>query len=77
MYAPAALLASAGVFMLFSLMGAQEISVGRAGLKFFYIALGAALGSFVAGRAADRFFALGRPPVICCLLVLLGLMTLV
>ncbi len=59
------------------LMEVQQTSVGRAGLKFFVIAIGAAAGSFIAGWATDRFFDGRRAPVTCVLLVLLGVLTLV
>lgn len=51
--------------------------MGKAGLKFFVIAIGAAAGSFVAGWATDRFYGGRRAPVACMLLLLLSVLTLV
>jgi len=59
------------------LIEVQHSSVGKAGLKFFVIAIGAAAGSYLAGWATDRFFGGRRAPVICALLVSLALLTLV
>ena len=54
----------------------QEGGVGKASLKYIVLALGAAAGSLLAGWATDRFFGSRRAPVICILLVLLGVQTL-
>ena len=59
------------------LMEAQDVRVGKAGLQFFVIAIGATAGSYLAGRATDRYFGGRRAPVICLLMALLGLLTLV
>ena len=58
------------------LMEVQQTTIGKAGLKYCVIALGAVLGSYCAGVATDRFFGGRRAPVVCLLLVLLGLLTL-
>ena len=58
------------------LMEVQQTTIGKAGLKYCVIALGAVLGSYCAGVATDRLFGGRRAPVICLLLVLLGLLTL-
>lgn len=50
-------------------------SIGKAGLKIAVLPLGGIAGSFLAGWMTDRFFGGRRAPVICTLLVLLGLMT--
>jgi sugar phosphate permease len=59
------------------LMQTRELPVGKAGLNFFVIAIGAAAGSYLAGWATDRFFGSRRAPVICLLMGLLGLLSLV
>ena len=46
--------------------------VGKAGLQFFVIAIGATAGSYLAGWATDRFFGSRRAPMICILMVILG-----
>ena len=58
------------------LMETQNIRVGAAGLQFFVIAIGATAGSYLAGWATDRFFGGRRAPVICLLMLLLGVLTL-
>ncbi len=58
------------------LMEVQDIGVGKAGLNYVVLAIGAAAGSFVAGWATDRFFGSRRAPVICLLLVCLSVLTL-
>ncbi len=58
------------------LVEVQESGVGVAALKYVVLPLGAIAGSFVAGWATDRFFERRRAPVICILLVGLGLLTL-
>jgi sugar phosphate permease len=58
------------------LMEVQQTTIGKAGLKYCVIALGAVLGSYCAGVATDRFFGGRRAPVVCLLLLLLGLLTL-
>jgi sugar phosphate permease len=55
----------------------QKSGVGEASLKYVVLALGAVAGSYLAGWATDRYFGGRRAPVICILLVLLGVMTLV
>lgn len=49
----------------------------KSAVKYAVLPIGGILGSFTAGWATDRFFAGRRAPVICGLLVSLGLMTLV
>ena len=58
------------------LMETQQIRVGKAGLQFFVIAIGATAGSYLAGWATDRFFGGRRAPVICLLMIVLGMLTL-
>jgi MFS family permease len=58
------------------LMEVREMPVGKAGLNFFVIAIGATAGAYLAGWATDRFFSSRRAPVICMLMVLLGVLTL-
>jgi len=57
-------------------MKAQNISIGKATLNYVVLAVGAIAASYVAGWATDRFFGSRRAPVICLLLVCLGLLTL-
>jgi sugar phosphate permease len=59
------------------LMETQKVGVGKAGLQYVVIAIGATAGAYLAGRATDRFFSSRRAPVICLLMILLGLLTLV
>jgi sugar phosphate permease len=59
------------------LMETQDVGVGKAGLQFFVIAIGATAGSYLAGWATDRFFGSRRAPVICILMAVLGGLTLV
>jgi sugar phosphate permease len=59
------------------LMAAQKIGVGKATLNYVVLAIGAVAGSYLAGWATDRFFGGRRAPVICVLLVALGVLTLV
>jgi len=58
------------------LMSAQSIGVGKATLNYVVLAAGAVAGSYLAGWATDRFFGSRRAPVICLLLVCLGVTTL-
>ena len=58
------------------LMEVQHTSIGKAGLKYCVIAIGAVAGSYFAGVATDRYFSGRRAPVICILLLLLSLTTL-
>ncbi len=58
------------------LMDVQETTIGKAGLKYCVIAVGAAAGSFLAGIATDRLFGGRRAPVIAILLTTLGVSTL-
>ncbi len=55
----------------------QQTGVGAAGLKYAVLPLGGIVGALMAGWATDRFFAGRRAPVICGMLVLLGVLTLV
>lgn len=57
------------------LVDTQRIGVGRATLQFFVIAIGATAGSYLAGWATDRFFSSRRAPVVCLLMVLLGVLS--
>lgn len=54
----------------------QKTGVDTAALKIAVLPLGGVLGAYLAGWASDRFFASRRAPVICILLVCLGLLTL-
>jgi sugar phosphate permease len=54
----------------------QETGVGKAGLKFAVLPFGAVFGSYLSGWATDRFFGGRRAPVICVLLVMLGVLSL-
>ncbi|MFQ5734496.1 MAG: MFS transporter, partial [Planctomycetaceae bacterium] len=58
------------------LMEVQDTGVGKAGLKYVFIAVGAAAGAYISGWATDRFFGGRRIPVIAGLLVALGVLTL-
>ncbi len=58
------------------LMDVQGTTIGKAGLKYCVIAVGAAAGSFLAGVATDRLFGGRRAPVITILLTTLGATTL-
>ncbi len=58
------------------LMDVQQTTIGKAGLKYCVIAVGAAAGSFLAGIATDRLFGGRRAPVIAILLTVLGISTL-
>ncbi|GJM27282.1 MAG: regulatory protein UhpC [Phycisphaerae bacterium] len=55
----------------------QGTGVGKASLKYLILPMGAVAGSFLAGWMTDRFFGGRRAPVICGLLVTLGVLTLV
>lgn len=59
-----------------ALKDVQSSGVGEAALKYVVLAVGAIAGSYLAGWATDRFFNSRRAPVICILLVLLGIATL-
>uniref|UniRef100_A0A7C2NY52 MFS transporter n=1 Tax=Schlesneria paludicola TaxID=360056 RepID=A0A7C2NY52_9PLAN len=59
------------------LIETQDVKVGKAGLQFFVIAIGATAGSYLAGWATDRFFGSRRAPVICLLMALLGGLSLI
>ena len=54
----------------------QETGVGDAGAKYMCLPLGGVAGALVTGWATDRFFGGRRAPVICALLVALGLLTI-
>jgi len=58
------------------LMKVQSIGVGKAGLNYVVLAVGAVAGSYLAGWATDRFFGNRRAPVICVLLIALAALTL-
>lgn len=53
------------------------LSVGKAGLQYVVIAVGATAGAYLAGWATDKFFGSRRAPVICILMAILGALTLV
>lgn len=57
------------------LVDTQSIGVGKATLQFFVIAIGATAGSYLAGWATDRFFGSRRAPVVCLLMLLLGVLS--
>jgi sugar phosphate permease len=59
------------------LMETNNLPIGKAGLQFFVIAIGAAAGSYLAGWATDRFFGSRRAPVICILMAALGALSFV
>jgi sugar phosphate permease len=59
------------------LMETRDVRVGKAGLQFFVIAIGAVAGSYLAGWATDRWFGGRRGPVICVLMAVLGGLSLV
>jgi sugar phosphate permease len=59
------------------LMETRDIEVGKAGLQFFVIAIGAVAGSYFAGWASDRLFGGRRAPMVCVLMALLGGLTLI
>jgi sugar phosphate permease len=60
------------------LMETQKgLTVGKAGLQYVVIAVGATAGAYLAGWATDKFFGSRRAPVICILMTLLGALTLV
>lgn len=59
------------------LISVQKIGVGKAGLNYVVLAIGAVAGSYLAGWCTDRFFQSRRPPMICILLVALAGMTLI
>lgn len=54
----------------------QEGGLGKSALKIAVLPIGAVAGVFLSGWATDRFFGNRRAPVICILLLLLGVMTL-
>ena len=54
----------------------QATGLGAAALQLSVLPAGAVAGVFLSGWATDRFFGNRRAPVICVLLVLLGVMTL-
>ena len=54
----------------------QGTGVAMAAFKYAVLPLGGIAGSFISGWATDRFFDSRRAPVICILLVSLGVLTL-
>jgi OPA family glycerol-3-phosphate transporter-like MFS transporter len=58
------------------LLEVQAGSVGVAALKYSVLPLGGIVGTLAAGWATDRFFDGRRVPVVCGMLVMLGLLTL-
>jgi MFS family permease len=59
------------------LMETQNVGVGKAGLQYVVIAIGATAGAYLAGWATDKYFGSRRAPVICLLMIVLGGLTLV
>ena len=59
------------------LMETQNVGVGKAGLQYVVIAIGATAGAYLSGWATDRYFGSRRAPVICLLMIVLGGLTLV
>jgi sugar phosphate permease len=55
----------------------QDTGVGKAALKYAVLPLGGILGAFLSGWLSDRFLGGRRSPVVCVMLVLLGVLTLV
>jgi sugar phosphate permease len=58
-------------------METRDVAIGKAGLQFFVIAIGAVAGSYLAGWATDRWFGGRRGPVICVLMAALGGLSLI
>ena len=54
----------------------QDATVSSAAFKYAVLPFGGIAGAFLSGWATDRFFGGRRVPVICMLLVMLGLLTL-
>jgi sugar phosphate permease len=54
----------------------QQATVGTAALKYAVLPFGGIAGAFLAGLATDRWFGGRRAPVICILLLFLGLLSL-
>ncbi|MCI0462732.1 MAG: MFS transporter [Gemmataceae bacterium] len=54
----------------------QQIGVRKAALQYFVIGIGAAAGAYLAGWATDRFFGTRRAPMVCLLLLVLGMLSL-
>jgi OPA family glycerol-3-phosphate transporter-like MFS transporter len=54
----------------------QGIGIGKAALNCAILPVGGIAGALVTGWLTDRFFAGRRAPVICILLVVLGVLTL-
>ncbi len=54
----------------------QETGVGKAALKYAVLPTGAIAGAYLSGWVTDRFFNGRRAPVICVLLILLGILSL-
>jgi len=54
----------------------QETGEWKAALKITILPIGGIAGSFIAGWSTDRFFSGRRAPVICMLLLVLGVLTL-
>ena len=52
-------------------------AVLKSAVKYAVLPIGGIFGSFLAGWATDRFFGSRRAPVICILLILLGIMSLI
>lgn len=55
----------------------QKTGIGKSGLKIVFLAPGAAAGAYFTGVWTDRYFGGRRAPVICGLLIFLGISTLI
>lgn len=54
----------------------QQAGVGQAALEYAVLPLGGIAGAFLSGWVSDRWFGGRRAPVVCVMLVVLGLLTL-
>ena len=59
------------------LLEETDTTLGKAGLKYAVLPIGGIAGAYWSGWITDRWFGGRRMPVICLLLVLLGVLTLV
>lgn len=58
------------------LIEVQGSGLGKAGIKYAVLPLGGVVGALLAGWITDRFFGTRRAPVICILLIALGLLAI-
>jgi sugar phosphate permease len=58
------------------LLEETDTTLGKAGLKYAVLPLGGIAGAYWSGWVTDRWFGGRRMPVICLLLILLGVLTL-